>query len=69
MIVKSLDNALQNIENDSNTPVVDFFSIAFSFDDFWSNVARCSTGSGGKFSLDESSKTKVSDLDNCLFVS
>ena len=56
--------SLQNIENDSDTPVVDFLAVAFTLDDFGSDIAWSTTGSGGKFTLNESGKTKVSDLNN-----
>ena len=55
---------LQNVENDSNTPIVYFFTVTLALKDFRGYIPRGTAGGGGQLALEDSGETKIGDLDN-----
>lgn len=60
---------LQNVEDYSNAPVVDFASVTFSSNDFRSNISWSSTCSCCKFALNKSCETKIGNFKYCSRIS
>ena len=55
---------LQNVENDSYTPIVYFFTVTLALKDFRGYISRGTAGSCGQLALEESGETEVGDLDD-----
>jgi len=54
---------LHNVEDDTNRPVVYFFVVSLAFDDLWRDVIGSAARSRGKFALNKTRQTEVSNFD------
>lgn len=59
---------LQDIENNTYTPIIDFHSVTFSLKNFWCYVTRGAACSSSEITLEEPGKTEVGNLDDGLVV-